>query len=60
MEVFVRANGGELFRVEAICKTDAEANDVMKGNPRLAVIATDSNGLNYVAEIHPSGFIAEA
>ena len=46
------ASMGKMFRVTAICKDDDEANEFCRKNHDNGVIATDSNGLIYIAELY--------
>jgi hypothetical protein len=48
------ASMGKLFRVTAVCKSDAEANQIMARDSDQALIATDCNGLNYLANQYGS------
>ncbi len=43
---------GKVFKVLAICLSDDEANEFCRKNKDCGVIATDSNGLIYIAEIY--------
>ena len=53
MRVYVKSMN-RLFRVLAICKTDDEANEVMRKNPEMTCIANDATGLVYLAEKYSS------
>lgn len=46
------ASMGKMFKVTAICKSDEEANIICRKNPDTGVIATDCNGLVYIAELY--------
>jgi hypothetical protein len=48
MAVYVKSMG-KLFRVTAICKSDAEANQICERDSSQTVIASDCNGLVYLA-----------
>ena len=46
------ASMGKMFKVAVICKTDEEANEICRKNKDIGVIATDCNGLIYLAELY--------
>jgi len=49
MRIYV-ASMGKLFRVTAICRSDAEANKILGRDRSQTVIASDSTGLVYLAD----------
>lgn len=57
------ASMGKVFRVRWICRSDEEANLVMARNRDVGLIATDKNGLLYLAELYgavaPSAIMAD-
>ena len=60
MSVYVKSMG-KFFRVTAICKSDAEANRILELDSSQTVIASDCNGLVYLAgqyeSVYPSALI---
>lgn len=52
MKLVVQSDN-EMFVVEAICRTDKEANDFCALHPNCGVIATDERGNIIVANIKP-------
>ena len=45
---------GKVFRVTHVCRNDEEANKVMAQDRDTTCIATDNNGLVYLAEAYGS------
>jgi hypothetical protein len=46
------ASMGKMFKVNAICRDDDEANEFCRKNPDSGVVACDANGLIYIAELY--------